>query len=951
MATQLTFRRGTSEPTQASGLTLGEPAFNTALSTFHIGRGAGVTAAWIGAQISGLSTGIAAGLTTQVPTMSAVKDYVASTTSGVATLNSLTGTVTLAAGTNIGVTSASGSITVTNLGVQTFNGLTGAVGGVTTSAANTFTALNTFSAGISTAGGTFGTPTQLVGTNITGTATGLTAGRVVTNANLTGHITSVGNATSLGSFTSQELFDALGVKTGTSTIVFNTSPTLVTPTIGAATATSVNKVNITAPASGSTLTIADTKTLVVSNTLTFTGTDSSSVAFGAGGTVVYAATNVASFNGATGAVTGVSSFNGLTGAVGGVTTSAANTFTALNTFNAGISAAGGVTFAGDIAVNGGNITTTSATATLFNATATSLDILNTQSTGFTLSIGNASTSSGRKNISIGGNISGGASSVITIGSANSSSRVSILGGITLGGGVGGVVGIASSSPFEVASSSTLAAAAFSGLLTANAGISAAGGVTFAGDIAVNGGDITTTSATATVFNATATTLSIGSAVTSWTIGATSGTATIRIPKLVLGDSTNAGAESKVITTPVSDTNNLFISPNGNLILAPEGSSVTEGTRAQVTITNTVDAGGTVTIAGGNLVLSNKSADDITTTPVNIIFEGATNNANDTTLTVVDPTANRTITLPDASGIVALTSQLMGAVNGSTAATNAVTSFNGLTGAVGGVTTSAANTFTAVQTFNNGITASTLDVSGTARTTGNMTVGATLTVTGNLIVNGTTTTINSTTLSVDDKNIILADGNALDASADGGGITLKGATDKTFNWVDATDSWTSSEHMDLAATKVFKIGTSTVLSSSALGSGVTGSSLTAVGTLTTGVWQATAIGATYGGTGLTSYTIGDVIYASGTSSLTKLSTTTAGYLLAANGAGAAPEYKQFLVRDAAANSIATVTSGSGTLTATIQNATSSAKGVASFDNTNFTVSTGAVTITGVDGGTY
>jgi hypothetical protein len=162
MATQLTFRRGTSEPTQASGLTLGEPAFNTTLNTLHIGRGAGITATWVGAQISGLSAGIAAGLTYQVPTMSAVKDYVASTTSGVATLNSLTGAVTLAAGTNIGVTTASGSITVTNLGVQTFNGLTGAVTGVTVGGANTFTALNTFNAGITTAfiyastGSTFG---------------------------------------------------------------------------------------------------------------------------------------------------------------------------------------------------------------------------------------------------------------------------------------------------------------------------------------------------------------------------------------------------------------------------------------------------------------------------------------------------------------------------------------------------------------------------------------------------------------------------------------------------------------------------------------------------------------------------------------------------------------------------------------------------------------------------
>jgi hypothetical protein len=77
-----------------------------------------------------------------------------------------------------------------------------------------------------------GTPSALVGTNITGTAAGLTAGNVTTNANLTGAITSVGNATSLGSFTSANLLAALTDETGTGANVFATSPTLVTPILG-----------------------------------------------------------------------------------------------------------------------------------------------------------------------------------------------------------------------------------------------------------------------------------------------------------------------------------------------------------------------------------------------------------------------------------------------------------------------------------------------------------------------------------------------------------------------------------------------------------------------------------------------------------------------------------------------------------------------------------------------
>lgn len=83
--------------------------------------------------------------------------------------------------------------------------------------------------------------------------------------------------------------------TGTGTPVLATSPTLVTPVLGVATATSINKLTLTAPATGSTLTIADGKTATVSNTLTFTGTDGSSVAFGAGGTVAYTSGTLAQF--------------------------------------------------------------------------------------------------------------------------------------------------------------------------------------------------------------------------------------------------------------------------------------------------------------------------------------------------------------------------------------------------------------------------------------------------------------------------------------------------------------------------------------------------------------------------------------------------------------------------------------------------------------------------------
>lgn len=116
------------------------------------------------------------------------------------------------------------------------------------------------------------------------------------------------NANKLSFFastTSSELAGVISDETGSGSLVFATSPSLTTPSLGAATATSINKVAITAPATGSTLTIADGKTLTVSNTLTFSGTDGSSIAFGTGGTIAYL--------GANNAFTGANTFTNATG--------------------------------------------------------------------------------------------------------------------------------------------------------------------------------------------------------------------------------------------------------------------------------------------------------------------------------------------------------------------------------------------------------------------------------------------------------------------------------------------------------------------------------------------------------------------------------------------------------------------------------------------------------------
>ena len=86
----------------------------------------------------------------------------------------------------------------------------------------------------------------------------------------------------------------------------------------------------------------------------------------------------------------------------------------------------------------------------------------------------------------------------------------------------------------------------------------------------------------------------------------------------------------------------------------------------------------------------------------------------------------------------------------------------------------------------------------------------LTVTGDLTVNGTTTTVNSTTVQVDDKNLELGTvASPTDATADGGGIILKGASDYSMLWSNTNDAWEFNQHVYPSADSSYDLGSNLI----------------------------------------------------------------------------------------------------------------------------------------------
>ena len=165
-----------------------------------------------------------------------------------------------------------------------------------------------------------------------------------------------------------------------------------------------------------------------------------------------------------------------------------------------------------------------------------------------------------------------------------------------------------------------------------------------------------------------------------------------------------------------------------------------------------------------------------------------------------------------------------------------------------VTTSLTTTSTSFDLLNT--TATTVNFAGAGLTlnignaSGTATFGGNVIVNGDFTVQGNTTTLNTTTLNVEDFNITMGLTLTNASQCTGAGIGIGVGTGITFAYDHSSLGWLSSVNMDLASGKVFKIANASVLSSSALGAGVTGSSLTQVGTITLGTWNGTAITDTY-----------------------------------------------------------------------------------------------------------
>ena len=688
--------------------------------------------------------------------------------------------------------------------------------------------------------------------------------------------------------------------TGTGSAVLATSPTLVTPTLGAATATSIN--GLTISTTTGTLTIANGKTLTASNTLTFTGTDSSSVAFGAGGTVTYTSNKLSVFSATTSAeLAGVISDETGTGVLvfgtsPAFTTSVTTASTSFDLFNTGattVNAFGAATTVG-IGATGSATTITLGGANTGNTlkiagTASGTTSLTTDVTTGIVNLANGVTT-GTVNIATGG------ASTVNIGGTGSTTVVKHLTveGVTSSGATGTTNIVFSNSPTLV--TPTLGAAtatsingltitSSTGTLTVANGktLTASNTLTFTGTDSSSvafgaGGTVTYTSNKLSVFSATSSSELAG------VISDETGTGS-----LVFGTSPTFTTSLLTPVVTTSGATSLTLNTNSN---SGPGASVTvqSGTNSNVNLAPS----GTGTVDVGSARITSLATPTQSTDAATKAYVDATSTGLDVKQSVrMATTANLTATASGTGLGKTLTNS----------GTQAVFAVDGVTAVVGdrvlvkNQATTANNgiyTVTTVGTVStNWVLTRATDADNSTPTTevtpGMFTFieeGSTLANTGWVLSTTGAITLDTTGLTFTQfsgagtylaSNGVQLVGNTFSVNlGTNSSLTTTGGTLQVDSGIAGNGLTYTNGVIDVVGTtnRISVTANAIDISSSYVGQ----NTITTLGTVTTGTWNANVLTYAYGGTGQSSYAKGDILYASATNTLSTLTAGTDGMVL-------------------------------------------------------------------------
>ena len=356
--------------------------------------------------------------------------------------------------------------------------------------------------------------------------------------------------------------------------------------------------------------------------------------------------------------------------------------------------------------------------------------------------------------------------------------------------------------------------------------------------------------TATYATNSGTSTSVIGGIASVTSLSVSGISTFNNNVYIPSSSVGIGTTNPLQRLQVGSANTLGISTDGKVFVVTSNSDVGIGTTNPITkldVRGNVNISGVVTATSftGNLV-------GIATTAITALGLSTTASVNTTGIITASSfvgsfTGNLVGIATTAITALGLSTTASVNTTGIITASSFVGSFTGnLVGvastalnlsATASVNTTGIITASQLSTGSSGIGINTDTISGPSvmyidpSPSGVGTTSGILRIKGDLYVDGTQFTVNSTTIELADFRIGIGTTATSDLILDGAGIGIgSAANQKTFTWNNSSSSLKSSENLDIASGKTYKIAGTDVLSTNTLGSGILNSSLTSVGTL-------------------------------------------------------------------------------------------------------------------------